>query len=90
MRKDDDGYNIVSKRKYVSFSWYTLGGALSKSDITSKTYSPFGEQLSGKFSGFGYNGEMYDAATDSIYLRARNYEPAPAITGPDERVEKRE
>ena len=43
--------------------------------VTSKSYSPFGEQLGEQRSGFGYNGEYYNAATGMIYLRARFYAP---------------
>ena len=39
-------------------------------------YSAFGELLTEKVSGFGYNGECYDAATGMLNLRARQYEPA--------------
>lgn len=45
-------------------------------EVRFKSYSPFGELLTGKQSGFGYNGESYDAATGALYLRARYYEPA--------------
>ena len=41
-------------------------------------YSAFGELLTEKVSGFGYNGECYDAATGMLNLRARQYEPAQA------------
>ncbi len=34
--------------------------------------------LTEKVSGFGYNGEYYDAATGMLNLRARQYEPAQA------------
>lgn len=56
-------------------AWYTFGGGLSKKQITSESYTPFGEQIGEATSGFGYNGEYYNAATDMIYLRARFYEP---------------
>ena len=39
-------------------------------------YSAYGELLTGKVSGYGYNGEYYDAATGMLNLRARQYEPA--------------
>ncbi|MBR4428407.1 MAG: RHS repeat protein, partial [Clostridia bacterium] len=45
---------------------------------TSKAYSAYGELLTEKTSGFGYNGEYYDAATGMLNLRARQYEPAQA------------
>ena len=44
-------------------------------DTISKSYSPFGEQFGEEASGFGYNGEYYNAATGLIYLRARFYAP---------------
>ena len=39
-------------------------------------YSAYGEFLTAKVSGYGYNGEYYDAATGMLNLRARQYEPA--------------
>ena len=45
---------------------------------TSMAYSTYGEILTEKVSGFGYNGEYYDAATGMLNLRARQYEPAQA------------
>ena len=44
--------------------------------IQSYAYTPFGEQLKTKTSGFTYNAEANDAATGMINLRARQYEPA--------------
>jgi RHS repeat-associated protein len=44
--------------------------------ISSQAYTPFGEQLGQKTTGFGFNGEWYDAATGMQNLRARQYEPA--------------
>ena len=41
-------------------------------------YSAYGELLTEKTSGYGYNGEYYDAATGMLNLRARQYEPAQA------------
>ena len=43
---------------------------------SNKAYSPFGELLTEKTSGYGYNGEYYDAATGLLNLRARQYAPA--------------
>ncbi len=51
----------------------TLGEA-----INVKAYSPFGELLTEKTSGYGFNGEYYDDATGMLNLRARQYEPAQA------------
>ena len=56
-------------------AWYTFGGTLGWKNISSKSYIPFGEQIGEKTSGFGYNGEYYNAATGMVYLRARFYEP---------------
>jgi len=70
-----DGRGSVAAEVSYSNAWYTLGGALSKKDIVSKSYTPFGEQIGEAVSGFGYNGEYYNAATGMIYLRARFYEP---------------
>ena len=39
-------------------------------------YTPFGEQMGAKISGYTYNAERYDAATGMVNLRARQYEPA--------------
>ena len=39
-------------------------------------YTPYGEQIGSKISGYTYNGEYYDAATGMLNLRARQYEPA--------------
>jgi RHS repeat-associated protein len=44
--------------------------------ISSQAYTPFGEQLGQKTTGFGFNGEWYDAAAGMQNLRARQYEPA--------------
>ena len=43
--------------------------------IQSYAYTPFGEQLKTKASGFTYNAEAYDVATGMINLRTRQYEP---------------
>ena len=62
----------------AEISYNTSGSilvSLSEKKITSKSYTPFGEQLGEAASGFGYNGEYYNAATGMIYLRARFYEP---------------
>ena len=56
-------------------AWYTLGGMLSSKEVISKSFTPFGEQIGEQVSGFGYNGEYYNAATGMVYLRARFYEP---------------
>ena len=56
-------------------AWYTFGGGLAKKETVSKSYTPFGELLTENVSGFGYNGEYYNAASGLIYLRARFYAP---------------
>lgn len=66
---------MVAELNYTD-AWYTLGGMLSITRTTDLSYTPYGEQIGERLSGFGYNGELYDAATGSLYLRARNYEPA--------------
>ena len=71
-----DGRGSVAAEVSYNNSWYTLGGALSKKAVTTKSYTPFGEQIGEAVSGFGYNGEYYNAATGMVYLRARFYEPA--------------
>ena len=44
--------------------------------VQSFSYTAFGEQMGAqKVSGFAYNAEAYDAVTDMINLRARQYEP---------------
>ena len=53
----------------------TKAGLLSAAKVTTKAYTPFGEQIGEKTSGFGWNGEYYNATTGQVYLRARFYEP---------------
>ena len=71
-----DGRGSVAEEVSYNNAWYTFGGAFSKKDVISKSYTPFGEQIGEQVSGFGYNGEYYNAATGMVYLRARFYEPA--------------
>ena len=70
-----DGRGSVAAEVSYNNAWYTLGGILSSTDVISKSYTPFGEQIGEAGSGFGYNGEYYNAATGMVYLRARFYEP---------------
>ena len=70
-----DGRGSVAAEVSYNNAWYTFGGAFSKKDVTTKSYTPFGEQIGEQVSGFGYNGEYYNAATGMVYLRARFYEP---------------
>ena len=70
-----DGRGSVAAEVSYNNAWYTFGGGLARKNVVSKSYSPFGELLTEQTSGFGYNGEYYNAATGMIYLRARFYEP---------------
>ena len=70
-----DGRGSVAAEVSYNTAWYTFGGGLARKNVTSKSYTPFGEQIGEATSGFGYNGEYYNAATGMIYLRARFYEP---------------
>ena len=70
-----DGRGSVVAEVSYNNAWYTFGGGLARKNVVSKSYSPFGELLTEETSGFGYNGEYYNAATGMIYLRARFYEP---------------
>ncbi len=70
-----DGRSSVAAEVSYNNAWYTFGGGLARKNVVSKSYSPFGELLTEQTSGFGYNGEYYNAATGMIYLRARFYEP---------------
>ena len=70
-----DGRGSVVAEVSYNNAWYTLGGILSSKEVISKSYTPFGEQIGEASSGFGYNGEYYNAATGMVYLRARFYEP---------------
>lgn len=49
-------------------AWYTFGGAFSKKDVISKSYTLFWEQIGEATYGFGYNGEYYNAVTGMVYL----------------------
>ncbi len=70
-----DGRGSVAAEVSYNNAWYTFGGGLARKNVTAKSYTPFGEQIGEAASGFGYNGEYYNAATGMIYLRARFYEP---------------
>ena len=70
-----DGRGSVAAEVSYNDAWYTFGGGLARKNATAKSYTPFGEQNGEQASGFGYNGEYYNAATGMIYLRARFYEP---------------
>ena len=70
-----DARGSVAAEVSYNNAWYTFGGMLAWKNVTSKSYTPFGEQIGETVSGFGYNGEYYNAATGMVYLRARFYEP---------------
>ena len=70
-----DGRGSVAAEVSYNNAWYTFGGGLARKTVTAKSYTPFGEQIGEATSGFGYNGEYYNAATGMIYLRARFYAP---------------
>ena len=55
---------------------YDGRGSVIQANGESKFYSSFGELLTEKTSGYGFNGEYFDAATGMLNLRARQYEPA--------------
>lgn len=47
-------------------SWYTLKGRIGKAEVTSYSYSAFGELLQNESSGFRFNGEQYESANGRI------------------------
>ncbi len=53
-----DGRGSVSAELTYNGAWYTLGGLLSSCETSVKKYSPFGEDLTGASSGFGYSLQM--------------------------------
>ena len=65
-------YTEQTQTRYI----YDGRGSVIQANGESRYYSPFGELLSEKVSGYGYNGEYYDAATGLLNLRARQYAPA--------------
>ena len=70
-----DGRGSVAQEVSYDISWYTIQTPFSPIFNISKSYTPFGEQLGEKTSGYGFNAEYYDAATGMVNLRARQYEP---------------
>jgi len=65
------------KTQYVYDGRYSVAQSVVDGAVASSyTYTPFGEMLGGKETGFGFNAEWYDAATGMQNLRARQYEPA--------------
>jgi len=67
---------VYDGRGSVAQALATVPGASKPDEVSSSIYTPFGEMLSGKQTGFGFNAEWYDAATGMQNLRARQYEPA--------------
>ena len=67
-------YTEQVQTKYL----YDGRGSVIQANGESKFYTPFGELLTEKVSGYGFNGEYYDAATGMLNLRARQYEPGQA------------
>ncbi len=67
---------LYDGRGSVAQTIQTNNGSLADAVRTSKAYSAYGELLTEKVSGYGFNGEYYDAATSMLNLRARQYEPA--------------
>ena len=63
----------VTAKAYRELSEATAAPAVT---VQGYAYTPYGEQIGSKVSGYGYNGEYYDAAAGMLNLRARQYEPA--------------
>jgi len=61
--------------EYVYDGHGSVAQTLASNNMQSHVYTPFGEMLSRKQIGFGFNAEWYDAATGMQNLRARQYEP---------------
>ena len=78
-RKTDyvyDGRGSVAQELSYNNAWYNyLLPFTQDTQVKSHRYTPFGEQMTGKATGFGYNGEYYSAETGLQYLRMRYYEP---------------
>ena len=71
-----DGRGSVAQTVTTLMSAAQINNSKQELQVADKTYLPFGEQMDAqKESGYGYNGEAYDAATGFINLRARQYEP---------------
>ena len=81
-----DGRGSVALEATYNAAWAVLGSWLMPVTPLSKSYSPFGEMLEYKISGYGFNGEQYDAATGMIILRARQYEPGMMRFAQDDTV----
>ena len=64
------------KTQYVYDGRGSVAQAIANSGVQSFAYTPFGEMVGSKKTGFGFNAEWYDAATGMQNLRARQYEPA--------------
>ena len=71
-----DGRGSVAQEISYNNAWYNyLLPFTQDTQMESHRYTPFGEQMTGKTTGFGYNGEYYSAETGLQYLRMRYYEP---------------
>ena len=64
------------KTQYIYDGRGSVVQTVADEKTQSMAYTPFGEMLTGKHTGFGFNAEWYDAATGMQNLRARQYEPA--------------
>lgn len=62
--------------KHIAEETEVPNAPLPSFTVQSHSYTPFGEQIDEKVSGYGYNGEYFDAATGMLNLRARQDEPA--------------
>ena len=71
-----DGRGSVAQEVSYNNAWYNyLLPFTQDTQVESRRYTPFGEQMTGKATGFGYNGEYYSAETGAQYLQMRYYEP---------------
>ena len=61
-----DGRGSVAAELRYTDAWYTLGGALSNAEVTSKSYTPFGEQIGEAVSGFGDNSSIWSKLLSAL------------------------
>ena len=69
-------HNGTLKTQYVYDGRGSVAQTVASNNVQGFAYTPFGEMLGSKKTGFGFNAEWYDAATGMQNLRARQYEPA--------------
>ena len=69
-------YTEQTQTRYIYDGRGSVIQTLGSQGTETMAYSAYGELLTEKVSGYGYNGEYYDAATGMLNLRARQYEPA--------------